>query len=172
MLSMGDEVRRTQSGNNNAYCQDNEISWFNWDLVEQHADLFRFVKGIIRFNCAHPSLNSDIFISETRKRDGSLKHITWHGVRANRPDWGNSSRSIAFTLHDCPGDVPIHVIFNAYWESLEFELPSPPEGATWRRVVDTALDSPADLPDPGLEPPITAPRYRVASRSAVILVAK
>jgi glycogen operon protein len=172
MILMGDEARHTQRGNNNTYCQDNEISWFNWDLVEKNVGLFRFVKKIIRFNQAHPSLNSDSFISEVRKPDGNLKYLAWHGVRLKQPDWGDASHSLAFTLHDYPGDVDIHVILNAYWKPLEFELPPLPAGVTWRRVVDTSLDSPADISDEGDEPPVTASSYRTASRSVVILVAR
>ena len=172
MILMGDEARHTQGGNNNAYCQDNEISWFNWNLVEKNVGLFRFVKKIIRFNQAHPSLNSDSFISEVRKPDGNLKYLAWHGVRLLQPDWGDASHSLAFTLHDYPGDVDIHVILNAYWKPLEFELPPLPAGVTWRRVVDTSLDSPADISDEGDEPPVTVSSYQTAFRSAVILIAR
>ncbi len=172
MILMGDEALHTQGGNNNAYCQDNEISWFNWNLVEKNVGLFRFVKKIIRFNQAHPSLNSDSFISEVRKPDGNLKYLAWHGVRLLQPDWGDASHSLAFTLHDYPGDVDIHVILNAYWKPLEFELPPLPAGVTWRRVVDTSLDSPADISDEGDEPPVTVSSYQTAFRSAVILIAR
>jgi len=171
MFLMGDEVRRTQFGNNNAYCQDSETNWFDWGLVQGSAELLRFVRGIIRFNRAHPSLNSDSYISEERKPDGSPRYVTWHGVRLNRPDWSDDSHSLAFTLHDYPGDVDIHVIVNAYWESLDFELPEPPQGMGWHQEVDTHLASPADLPDEGSRPAVTAAHYRVAPRCVVILVA-
>jgi isoamylase len=172
MILMGDEVRRTQQGNNNAYCQDNEISWFDWSLVEQNADLLRFVKGIIRFNRAHPSLNSDCFVSEVRQRDGSLKYLSWHGIRLNQPDWGDASHSLAFTLHDYPEDQDLHVIVNAYWEPLEFELPALAAGGAWYRVVDTSLNSPADIAEEGDERPVRSAVYRAAPRSVVVLVAR
>ena len=172
MILMGDEVRRTQMGNNNAYCQDNEISWFDWGQVEKNQGLFRFVQGIICFNRTHPSLNSDRFISEVRKPDGQLKYLSWHGVRLNRPDWGDASHSLAFTLHDYPDDVDIHVIINAYSEPLEFELPPLPAGAAWCRVVDSSLDSPADLADEGQEPPVSGFSYPAGPRSVVILIAR
>jgi isoamylase len=172
MILMGDEVRRTQGGNNNAYCQDNEISWLDWNLVEQNADLLRFVTQIIRFNRAHPSLNSDEFVSEVRQRDGSLKYLSWHGVRLNRPDWGDASHSLAFTVHDYPQDEDLHVIVNAYWKPLEFELPPLEAGLVWRRVVDTSLDSPADIADDGDEQPVRGAVYRAAPRSVVVLVAR
>jgi glycogen operon protein len=171
MIAMGDEVRRTQLGNNNAYCQDNEISWFDWGLVEENRELLRFVRGLIRFHRAHPSLNTDEYISEVRAPDGTLKYLSWHGVQLDRPDWGDASHSLAFTLHDFPGDVDLHIIINAYWEPLEFELPPLSAGLTWRRAVDTALDSPADLADPGHEEPVPGSSYRAAPRSLVILLA-
>ena len=172
MIQMGDEVRRTQRGNNNAYCQDNEIGWFDWNLVEENADLLRFVRGMIRFHRSHPSLNSEVFISEQRKPDGSLRYLTWHGVDLNRPDWGYASRSLAFTLHDYPGDVDIHAMINAHDEPLTFELPPLPAGITWHRVVDTALTSPADLSEEGVEPPVNGDRYQVGARSVVVLIAR
>ncbi|MCK4831385.1 MAG: glycogen debranching enzyme, partial [Anaerolineales bacterium] len=92
-------------------------------------------------------------------------------VRLNRPDWSDDSHSLAFTLHDYPGDVDIHVIVNAYWESLDFELPEPPQGMGWHQAVDTHLASPADLPDEGSRSAVTAAHYRVAPRCVVILVA-
>lgn len=172
MILMGDEVRRTQQGNSNAYCQDNEISWFKWELVEENADLLRFVREIIRFNRAHPSLNGDSFVSEVRRQDGSLRYLTWHGVRLNQPDWGDASRSLAFTLHDYPEDEDIHVVVSAYWEPLDFELPPLEDGKAWHRVVDTSLDSPSDIADEGDEPEISGEGYRAAPHSVVILVAR
>ncbi len=172
MIQMGDEVRRTQLGNNNAYCQDNEISWFDWGLAEKNAGLLRFVRGMIRFHLAHPSLNAKIFVSEQRKPDGNPRYLTWHGVRLRQPDWSDNSHSLAFTLHDYPGDVDLHAIINAHWEPLDFELPPPPAGTTWRQAVDTALDSPADLPDAGCEPGVKVPRYQAAPRSVVVLIAR
>lgn len=172
MFLMGDEVRRSQSGNNNAYCQDNETSWLNWDLVGKNADLLRFVQGMIRFHRSHPSLNSDIFIPEQRHPKGGYKYLTWHGVKLETPDWGENSHSIAFTLHDFPNDASLHIIVNAYWEPLTFELPPLPENSSWRRAVDTSLDSPADLSEQGNEPPVKGSNYQVSARSVVILVAR
>ncbi len=172
MIQMGSEVRRTQRGNNNAYCQDNEISWFDWELVAKNAELRRFVKGMIRFHRTHPGLNSESFISERRKPDGRMKYLSWHGTELNRPDWGDASHSIAFSLHDYPGDSDIYCIVNAFWESLDFALPPLDDGRAWHRAVDTALDSPADLPDGGTEPEIADSTYQAASRSVVVLIAR
>ncbi|MBN1317542.1 MAG: glycogen debranching protein GlgX [Anaerolineales bacterium] len=172
MIQMGDEIRRTQLGNNNAYCQDNEISWFDWKLVEKNANLIRFLKGMVRFHRSHTSLSSETFISEERNPEGNRKHLTWHGVKLGEPDWGEKSHSIAFTLHDYPGDSDLHVIVNAYWEPLTFELPPLPKNFSWKRAVDTALDLPADLSEPGREPPVGGASYQAAARSVVILIAR
>jgi glycogen operon protein len=172
MIQMGAEARRTQGGNNNAYCQDNETSWLDWGKVAENGELRRFVSRMIHFRRNRPSLNSDIYVSEQRHGNGLPKHVTWHGVRLNRPDWGDASHSLAFTLHDYPGDDDMYVIVNAYWESLEFELPAIGDGRRWHRVVDTALDSPADISEPGEEPRVAAAAYPAEPRSVVILVAK
>ena len=171
MIQMGDEARRTQHGNNNAYCQDNEISWMDWNRVAHNADLRRFVRRMIHFRRHRPSLNSEIYLSEQRHGNGVAKHVSWHGVNLNRPDWSDASHSLAFTLHDYPGDDDMHVIINAYWEPLEFELPPPRNGRRWHRVVDTALDSPHDIAEPGRGPLVATPAYQAQSRSVVILVA-
>ncbi len=177
MLSMGDEARRTQRGNNNAYCQDNEISWFDWDNLERHAGLLRFVRELIRLNRGHAVFQEEQFWTLGRR-------ITWHGVRLRQPDWSDHSHSLAFSLDDADSGAHFYVMLNAYWEPLEFELPPPGEGESWRRVVDTALPPPDDFCDP---PPRlqtsrlqtsrlqtsrlqTAPTYHVEARAAVVLM--
>jgi isoamylase len=169
MMLMGDEVRRTQGGNNNAYCQDNETSWFDWTLVAQRADVHRFVTLLnarrVRRDVEHErprvALNELI-----RQAD-----ITWHGVKLGEPDWRPSSHSIAFTARFAM--APYHVILNAYWEPLEFELPPLVHGARepWRRWIDTALDSPHDIVEWERAPSVSGHRYRAQSRSVVVLFA-
>jgi isoamylase len=169
MMLMGDEVRRTQGGNNNAYCQDNETSWFDWTLVAQWADVHRFVTLLnarrVRRDVEHErprvALNELI-----RQAD-----ITWHGVKLGEPDWRPSSHSIAFTARFTM--APYHVILNGYWEPLEFELPPLVHGARepWRRWIDTALDSPHDIVEWERAPSVSGHRYRAQSRSVVVLFA-
>ena len=119
MFVMGDEVRRTQQGNNNAYCQDNEISWFDWDLVDANGRLFDFVARLLRFRRSSPFYRDERFWAHPGGAD-----ITWHGVELHRPDWGDSSHSLAFELvHADDPNTHLYVVFNAYWEPLEFELP-------------------------------------------------
>jgi isoamylase len=127
---------------------------------------------MIDFRHSRPSLNSEIYVSEQRHGSGAAKHLAWHGVKLDHPDWGDASRSLAFTLHDYPGDADMHVIVNAYWEPLEFELPPLNRGLHWHRVVDTGLDSPADVSEPVDEPRVAGSAYPAESRSVVILIAK
>src|SRR6478735_4177300 len=169
MLLMGDEVRRTQRGNNNAYCQDNELSWFDWTLLERHADVHRFVRLLNQLR-----LRRDVAVEGTRMTLQQLLEradITWHGVALGCPDWSETSHSLAFTLRSLHGRYSLHGMINAYWEPLAFELPPVPEGAAgcWRRFIDTALASPEDIHPLTLAPPYADASYLVSPRSLVLL---
>jgi len=177
MLLYGDEVRRTQQGNNNAYCQDNEISWFNWDDVGNNRGLLRFVQQMTRFNRRHGALNLELYPDhvEGKTPDEALshkatEHISYHGVRLGQPDWGYYSHSIALHLSGDVESDDIYFAFNSYWEDLSFELPPRPRDKPWLRAVDTAQASPQDIAEPGLEQPVTQPTYLVRARSVVILI--
>lgn len=169
MILMGDEVRRTQNGNNNAYCQDNTIGWFDWTLVTKHADLHRFVQLLIarrrlrdtEYEQQRISLNQ--MIGEANK--------SWHGTKLGQPDWGDDSHSIAFTAELKKQRLLFHMIMNAYWEPLDFELPQAENGGKnpWRRWIDTALDSPNDIAEWQVSPPIPNHPYQAAPRSVVVL---
>ena len=172
MISMGDEVRRTQQGNNNAYCQDNEISWFDWALVSKHADVHRFVTIIN--SCR---LFRDL---EPARKPLSLNEIllqsnkTWHGVKLGQPDWGDSSHSLAISAEAPNKELLFHVILNAYWEALEFELPraGDGDGKSWLRWIDTTLDSPLDIVEWEASPAVPGRVYRAGPRSVVVLFAR
>lgn len=168
MLLMGDEIRHTQLGNNNAYCQDNELSWFDWDLVDRHDDLLRFVKKLIRFTKGLNIFREKEFLQVDRV--GSKPYIIWHGQRLEQPDWSEDSHSLAFSLHHPYSEEHLHVIFNAYWKPLKFELPSLKLGNPWYRIVDTSLPAPDDFADPETAKKIYENSYRVAARSAVVLM--
>jgi isoamylase len=167
MILMGDEVRRTQGGNNNAYCQDNEISWFSWALVAKHADVHRFVTLLIARRLLRDA--------EHERRRMSLNQllrqarIAWHGVRLNHPDWSASSHSLAFTAEIKKEEMLLHLILNFYWEALDFELPDSRRGNPWRRWIDTALDSPNDIVEWQSSPEIAGTIYRAEPRSVVVL---
>jgi glycogen operon protein len=172
MILMGDEVRRTQFGNNNAYCQDNEISWFDWTLLSKHKDLHRFMV----------QLNSQRTLRDLEPdREGvslnqllQLMNLTWHGVKVDQPDWSESSHSIALTVESRSQRLLHHLIFNAHREPLDFELPHVREATEipWRRWIDTALESPHDIV--AWESAETVPRYayQAEARSVVILYAR
>jgi glycogen operon protein len=170
MLLMGDEVRRTQRGNNNAYCQDGDISWFDWSLLERHADIHRFVKLLNVFR-----QRRDVVAEEGRLSLNQLLQrakIEWHGVALNRPDWSEHSHSVAFTLRSLGARFLLHGMLNAYWEPLAFELPPVPAESQqrWRRCIDTALASPDDFCPWETAPFVEQASYVVQPRSLVVLV--
>jgi glycogen operon protein len=141
MILMGDEVRRTQGGNNNAYCHDDASTWFDWSLLDRHADLHRFVTLLVARR-----LRRDV---EHEARRLSLTQLiedadqSWHGVKLGQPDWGEDSHSIAFTARMRGERMIVHLMLNAFWEPLEFELP--PSPCPWQRWIDTSLPSPDDI---------------------------
>jgi glycogen operon protein len=171
MLLMGDEVRRTQGGNNNAYCQDSAISWFDWTLLERHADVHRFVKVLTAFRqhrdvvMGEPGLSLNDLLRRAR--------VEWHGVTLNQPDWSDHSHALAFTLRSLADRFLFHVMLNAYWTPLTFELPAVPTGSSqrWRRCIDTALPSPDDIQPWATAPAVEQATYFVQARS-VALVAR
>jgi glycogen operon protein len=170
MFVMGDEVRRSQRGNNNAYCQDNETSWFDWNLLSKHADVLRFVKLLIERRVIR-----DV---EHERRRLSLSQVlreqehAWHGVKLKQPDWSPFSHAIALGGDLKSEGILVHIIFNAYWEPLDFELPLLKAGTeNWRRWIDTALDPPHEICEWNTEPTIRGTIYRVGARSVVVLIA-
>jgi len=171
MILAGDEVGRSQRGNNNAYCQDNEISWFDWTLLHANADLFRFFRLLIQFRRDHALLRRGTFSSLP---DPKAPKVAWHGARLHAPDWSYESRSLAMHIHGRPENRQDHLylIANAHWEPHEFELPVL-AGWKWARCVDTSRESPLDIIEP--DRPEGLPdqmRYLVQPRSVVVLVAQ
>jgi glycogen operon protein len=169
MILMGDEVRRTQSGNNNNYCHDDESNWFDWDLLKKHADVHRFVKLLISRRVLR---NEDA--QRQRKSLAQLikdANKAWHGVTLLRPDWSDCSRSIAFGAEIKKEKLLIHFVLNAYWEPLQFELPplSGKRESSWQRWIDTALESPEDIVDWRMAPRLSGNVYQVEARSVVVL---
>lgn len=172
MLLGGDEFRRTQWGNNNAYCQDNQISWVNWDLLQQYRDIHRFTRGMIALRKAHPLLRNDRYFSEQRDPITGFKDVEWHGMKVNKPDFGPNSHSIALTIAGMGEDNTFHIILNAFWEALEFELPKLPDGWLWVQVANTGAASPDDFYEAGQEKPISPGTRHVVlqPRSMMILM--
>ena len=170
MILMGDEARRTQFGNNNAYCQDNEISWFDWRLLDKHPDVHRFTRLLIQRR-----LQRDLTPERERLTLNELleqANKTWHGTKRNRPDWSDDSHSFSFCAELRNQGLFVCLISNAYWEPLEFEVPQLLEGNRnhWRRWIDTSLESPDDIVDWRDAPSIASLTYRVGPRSVVVLL--
>ena len=167
MLLMGDEVRRTQRGNNNAYCQDNETSWFDWTLLTKHADILRFVTLLNARRVLRDAEPERHRVTLNQLLRGV--NLAWHGVKLNQPDWGEHSHSIAFTAELRQERLLFHVILNAFWKPLDFELPRLHSAGEnpWRRWIDTALDSPHDILEWDRAEPVPGHAYRAASRSVV-----
>ena len=166
MLLMGDEARRTQHGNNNAYCQDNEISWFDWRLLERHSDVHRFVKALNAFRQRRDVVaeGSNQSLNQILQR----AKFQWSGVELDSPDWSEHSHSLAITLESLRGRFRLHAMFSAYWEPLAFELPPVTNGHSWRRCIDTALPSPDDILPWNEAPAVTTATYLVTPRSVVV----
>ena len=169
MLLMGDEVRRTQRGNNNAYCQDNEISWFDGDLLKKHADIHRFVRMMLLFRARREIIENPHLTLNALLRQARLE---WHGVVLNRPDWSEDSHSIALTVSSLSGRFSLHAMLNAYWETLSFELPpvETRDGRLWQRWIDTARVSPDDICAWEDAEVVAQSKYPVEPRSIVILL--
>ncbi len=169
MFLMGDEVRQTQDGNNNAYCQDNELNWFDWSLLVKHADVHRFVKRLIARRLRRN-------IGPERQRMTLIELIRegikgWHGVKLNQPDWSDHSHSVALSAELPKEGLLVHLIFNAYWEPLDFELPpiGTRTGNSWRRWIDTFRESPEDITAWQEAPAISESTYHVGPRSVIVL---
>jgi glycogen operon protein len=169
MILMGDEVRQTQGGNNNAYCQDNETSWLDWTLLEKHAEVHRFLRLLLARR-----LMRDVEYERRRVTLNALlreANKAWHGVKLHQPDWGDHSHSVALTAELRREALLFHLILNAYWEPLDFELPLLSDGNPWRRWIDTALESPDDIVPWQSAASVSGNTYRAEARSVVMLYA-
>jgi glycogen operon protein len=171
MILMGDEVRRTQKGNNNAYCQDNEISWFDWELPTRHADIYRFVSILIHARLARDTTNEP-FLTLNQLLAGA--RFEWHGVRLGHPDWGSDSHSIAITAWSLSGRVVFHLMVNAWREPLWFELPPAHAlpGGRWHRWLDTSLVSPADIVPLDEVPAVESGTYQLPPHALAVVIAR
>jgi glycogen operon protein len=169
MILAGDEFLRTQQGNNNAWCQDNEVSWLDWALATRNADFLRFVREMIALRKRHPALRRRSFL-----RPGDVR---WHGTEPYKPDFAATSRTLALTL-DGRGtgreaDRDFYIAFNAWREALRFTVAPGPQGKHWRRVVDTALASPLDIVGPDEGPVVHEwSGYTMAPYSLLVLIAE
>jgi len=167
MLLAGDEMGRSQGGNNNAWCQDNAISWLDWGDLERNRDLFRFVCNLIAFRQYHALLRPRHFEGE----ENGERQLTWHGYELNRPDWSKTSRSLGMHLQGQPDEAEIYLIVHAAEEAAVFSLPSQTRQKPWRRFIDTALEGGQASCALGEEAEIADQlSYQVQGHSVVVLV--
>jgi glycogen operon protein len=169
MLLMGDEVRRTQKGNNNAYCQDNELSWFDWSLIKKNEELLEFTRSIIGFTQSLKIFEIEELLSS--QEDINKPHIAWHGIKLNAPDWGGKSHSLAFTLSHPEAKEIIHIMINAFWEKLQFQLPVLKNGKKWHQIIDTYQNHPHDFNAPAHATQVGNGTIDVMDRSVMVLMA-
>jgi len=181
MLLAGDEFLRTQRGNNNAWCQDNELSWIDWSLKTENEDFLRFVREMIALRKRHSALRRRRFFRGTATDKNRPPDIVWHGTEPFRPDFGPTGRILAFALDGSQvddgdrraQDRDFYVACNAWRDALTFRIPPAPSGRLWHRIVDTALPSPEDIVplDEGPEIPAGG-LYASRPFSLIILIAQ
>jgi isoamylase len=169
MLLGGDEIRRTQNGNNNPYNQDNATSWFDWTLVDSNREILRFVQRMVGFRKTHPALWQPSFYTGATNERG-LPDISWHGTILNSPGFDDpQARALACTIAGFGGHPDLHVMMNMFWEPLDFEVPVDPQ-RVWHLAIDTFAGSPHDIEDQGMA--CTRPLCTVQGRSIVVLVSR
>ena len=157
MVLSGDEMGNTQYGNNNAYCQDNEISWLDWKNLEKNADLFNYFQKIIKFRRSHRALRYEYHLGHNDWRNLGMPDFSWHGVKAWQPWNTYNNLTQAFMLNgryadtDGKPDDFIYVAMNMHWEMHGFELPQLPDGLKWHVFANTGMAAPDDICEPGSE---------------------
>jgi glycogen operon protein len=176
MLLSGDEVGRSQGGNNNGYCHDDELTWFDWSLVEANADLLAFTRDLIALRHAEPVLREERFPDGTDLAGSGYPDVSWHGVTAWAPDWSPGNRVLAVlrSAQHLPGPTALlYTAFNSHWEQHDVELPGLPDGLAWYRAVDTARGPGDDSRPPGAAERLEhQDRYPLGPRSSVVLLAR
>jgi glycogen operon protein len=149
MVLSGDEVLRTQRGNNNAYCQDNPISWFDWRLVERHAEMWRFTQALVKFRRRQPNVRRGAFLTGDSLRAGLLPDVSWYGPDGKAPDWSSTLPSLTCVLGtsgiDDPAARAVMMMLHAGGEPQEFVIPKLATKLSWRLLVDTAAEPPGDV---------------------------
>jgi glycogen operon protein len=179
MVLSGDEMGNSQLGNNNAYCQDNEIAWLDWNDLEKNADLFRYFKRIIKFRRQHKVLRYDEHLQHSDYLGLGYPDFSWHGVKAWQPESGHNNLTVAFMLNgqyattDGVPDDFIYVAMNMHWETHGFELPQLPDSMAWHVFANTSMPSLDDIFEPGEEPLIESQQgVLVGPRSIIVLVGR
>ena len=175
MVLSGDEMGNSQQGNNNAYCQDNEIAWLDWNNLEKNADIFRYFKQMIRFRRQHKVLRYEDHLRHQDYLNLGYPDFSWHGVKAWHPENGYNNLTLAFMLNGryADNDDFIYVAMNMHWEMHGFELPQLPDGLAWHVFANTGVETPNDIHEPGEEPLIESNHeVLVGPRSIMVLVGR
>lgn len=159
MILMGDEYGHTKQGNNNTWCHDSRINWFQWDALEKNSAHFRFFQQMIQFRKDHPVLTRSHFLGP--------KDVTWHGKEPGRADWSNSNRFIACSLPDPLNNYSLYIAFNAFFEEIDVHIPW--RDKPWFRRVYTALPSPQDILSESESEEVKSKTFTLAPYSALIL---
>jgi isoamylase len=175
MILMGDEIGRTQRGNNNGYCHDSELTWMDWSLVHDNAELLRFVRKLLMFRKTHAALRTGVFLRHTDYRGAGMPDISFHGTTPFAPDTSKGSRCMSWMLcgeYANPPHEDIYIAVNSYWEGLRFEVPQASNRAQWKVVVNTSAAAPDDIVDACCAPPIHDSQcVIVGGRSVMVLTA-
>ena len=177
MMVAGDEFMRSQGGNNNTYCHDNEINWFDWNHIasNESQEMIRFWSMIMEKRKRYIDHFKGRYFTGSSNKFG-LYDISWHGTQLNTPGWNDpNARCLAMTLGDTAEDTDqtenIHVMFNMYWEGVEFQIPQA-TGLKWYRAIDTSLPSPNDISPRDQQVAINDNSYVVTGRSIVVLASR
>ncbi|MCW5977345.1 MAG: glycogen debranching protein GlgX [Bryobacteraceae bacterium] len=175
MIVMGDEMGRTQNGNNNAYCHDNELAWLDWTMVDRNTELLQFIKGVIRFRREHPVLRGDRFFEHRDVVGSGRPDIRFHGTQAFWADYSAGSRCLAVELcgeHATPRDDAIYFAMNMHWDGLPFQLPYAGDGRSWKVAINTSMPSPHDIYEKSQAPRLeNQGEIIVGPRSIMVLIA-
>jgi glycogen operon protein len=165
MILMGDECRRTQRGNNNAYCQDNDLSWFDWELTEKNADMVRFVSNLVQFRRSQPTIRRKRFLTGKPEHEGGLPDVSWYSALGVAVDWHNDLLALIAILtppnaeEDTEGlGRSVMLLINSTNMPREFIVPAIAKGVKWRLFVDTAAESPNDIFPEYNGPPLAVTR--------------
>jgi glycogen operon protein len=180
MLLGGDEIGRTQRGNNNAYCHDNEISWYDWSFLEKNSDFYRFAKKMISFRRRHPGFMRPEFYTGSDGKYNAIPDISWFNENGNTPDWNEIGPCLAFRIDGSQSDIladrddnDFFIMLNGDVKTVNFKVCDPLDGKKWVRAVDTSLPSPDDILELGNELALRNPsEYTVKERSMVILISR
>lgn len=163
MLLMGDEYAHSKKGNNNTWCQDNELNWFQWDQLRENQSFYRFYRRLIHFRQHHNLLRRETFLSP--------EDVDWHGQEPLKPDWSSRNSFVAFSLKDSINENDLYIAFNTQDNSVAIKLPQPPQSKSWYWVVNTGNLPPNDFYEASEMSSLVGNTYKMIGHSAIMLKA-